>query len=74
MNVKKEVKKIMEEIKANATVIHADDSRIIYICPSCGKVEDYVSVFIEPYVGTYCQKCYAKWISETFPRLKKKGD
>jgi hypothetical protein len=45
-------------------------------CPVCG--QEYSSSLggglcvngYEPYTGTYCLKCWAKWISENIPRCE----
>ena len=42
-----------------------------YRCPVCGVVEFWIDISVKPYEGTYCQVCYARWISETFPRVEK---
>jgi hypothetical protein len=44
-------------------------------CPKCGHTTSsctgtYVAVFVDPYVGKYCMKCYAKWISDNIPKLE----
>jgi hypothetical protein len=56
-------------------VIGGKDQR----CPVCG--EEYrtglgegLIVSISPYSGTYCLKCWAKWISENIPRCEKISD
>ena len=46
-------------------------------CPKCGYEDSQgdfdhiigISVTIPPYTGRYCIKCYARWISETFPAM-----
>lgn len=44
-------------------------------CPTCGnktsETGDALRVSIQPYDGLYCLHCYAKWVSETFPRLRR---
>jgi len=45
-----------------------------HVCPVCGEqynieINEGITISIQPYQGNYCLKCYAKWISENFPRL-----
>lgn len=41
-------------------------------CPKCGYVpstNETININFEPYVGDYCMKCYAKWISENISKM-----
>ncbi len=48
-----------------------------YICPVCSeeynsKLSEGLIVSFPEYAGTYCIKCWAKWISENIPKCIKK--
>jgi len=45
-----------------------------YECQICGptKISHLIIKDIPGYSGHYCGKCYAKWIKENVPQLKKK--
>jgi hypothetical protein len=45
-----------------------------YDCPVCGIVKCFISVTLgDPELdGTYCQKCYAKWVNKNLPRIVKR--
>jgi len=54
-----------------------------WVCPKCGDVKqrqlgqlliDAVHVYEGPYAGQYCIVCYAKWLSETIPKLRECTD
>jgi hypothetical protein len=41
-------------------------------CPKCGYTigdGEGLHFSIEPYTGTYCLRCFARWVSEHIPRL-----
>lgn len=44
-----------------------------HFCPVC-KMETCIpalNITFEEYIGDYCMKCFAKFISENIPKLKK---
>ena len=61
-----------EEIQAESEYFKAPlESE--FECPECGDVgSECIEISISPYSGRYCLKCYAKWVSENFPKLTRK--
>jgi len=53
---------------SNSVLVYQDE----WICPECGEVKGNIEITIPPYSGHYCLKCYARWIKENFPKLRKK--
>ena len=40
-------------------------------CPVCGEhTFGCIDITIPPYNGKYCLRCYAKWLSDNFPKLE----
>lgn len=47
---------------------------LMFRCPECGyEGEEHIDVSMPGYNGDYCLNCYAKWISENFPKLIKRS-
>ena len=42
-----------------------------YGCPKCGETEWAINVTIPGMECSYCQKCYAEWLEENIPRVRR---
>lgn len=41
-----------------------------YRCPKCGYTwYEGIQSIIDGYVGHYCTRCFAKWLSENIPKM-----